>query len=105
MSEVIIKLQISAAVVLVAISFSCLLLRRSAFWTLLGLSLGIKGVVLASLALLQLLPAASGRALVLLMLVSLAFLMLGGFISLAVMTRAQRFSGELDWDKEARMRH
>lgn len=103
--EIIVKLQVSAAVILVAVSLACLLLRRAAFWTLFGLSLGVKGILLGALALVELLPEGNGRALVLLSLVGLGFLIIGGAVSFAVMIRAQNFSGTLDWEKEARMKH
>ncbi len=105
MTDIVIKLQISSAVTLVAIALCCLLLRRAVFWTSLGLALGTKGIVLASLVLAKLLPPANGRHLLLLALITLIFLAVGLIMSFAVIMRGLRFDGDLDWDSEARLKH
>lgn len=105
MSDLVIKMQISAAIILIAIAICCLLLRRAVFWTSFGLVLGAKGIILAALVLSQILPASNGQHLLLLSLITLLFLALGLITSFAVIIRGQRFDGELDWDSEARMKH
>ena len=105
MPDLIIKIQISAAVILLVVAFGCLLLRRAVFWTLLGMSVAIKALVLGSFVAIQCLPTENSRALVLLILVGLSFLMIGITVSLAVVTRAQCFSSELEWEKETGMKH
>ncbi|NUM87661.1 MAG: hypothetical protein HUU37_00515 [Bdellovibrionales bacterium] len=98
------RVQLTAAVLLVAVGFVCATTRRAAFWTTLGSILCFKGVMLAASAWLMFDGGDRQTNLVKLMILSTVFLFVGISGGVAVSLAAKRSAGSLDLERETSLR-